>query len=156
MNLTNKDLETAITLATRYHSGQVDKAGKSYILHPLRVMLMGKTIEEQIVGVCHDLFEDTSITYRALEHQFNKTVADAVAAMSRDYGEQAYEETYMDFIERVAKNELARKVKLYDLADNMDYDRLSELPEVDRKKLLSRYSKAKAYLQRVEFEEYFK
>ena len=31
-------LQDAIALATKYHEGQVDKGGKPYISHPLRVM----------------------------------------------------------------------------------------------------------------------
>ncbi|SVE03295.1 uncharacterized protein METZ01_LOCUS456149, partial [marine metagenome] len=32
-------LERAIELAVEHHKGQVDKAGKPYILHPLRLMM---------------------------------------------------------------------------------------------------------------------
>jgi len=32
-------LEKAIEIAAQVHTGQVDKAGQPYILHPLRVML---------------------------------------------------------------------------------------------------------------------
>ena len=32
-------LEKAIKIAVKAHAGQVDKGGKPYILHPLRVML---------------------------------------------------------------------------------------------------------------------
>jgi len=31
-------LERAILIATNAHQGQIDKAGKPYILHPLRLM----------------------------------------------------------------------------------------------------------------------
>ena len=55
-------LEVAIQIASQYHFGQVDKQGKTYILHPLRVMLKGSTTSEQIVGVLHDIVEDTIIT----------------------------------------------------------------------------------------------
>lgn len=47
-------LKRAIEIATEAHKGQFDKAGKDYIGHPLRVMEMGKTEEEQIVCVLHD------------------------------------------------------------------------------------------------------
>ena len=46
-------LQKAIAIATDAHKGQFDKSGKDYIGHPLRVMEMGSTEEEKIVGVLH-------------------------------------------------------------------------------------------------------
>ena len=51
-------LEKAIKIAVEAHTGQVDKGGNPYILHPLRVMLSIETEEERIVGVLHDVVED--------------------------------------------------------------------------------------------------
>ncbi len=53
-------LERAIEIATEAHRGQHDKAGHDYLEHPLRVMAAGKTTEEQIVGVLHDVVEDSN------------------------------------------------------------------------------------------------
>ena len=53
-------LERAIEIASVAHKGQFDKAGNDYIGHPLRVMEMGKTENEKIVGVLHDVIEDTA------------------------------------------------------------------------------------------------
>ncbi|HUP50107.1 MAG TPA: GTP pyrophosphokinase, partial [Thermoanaerobaculia bacterium] len=55
-------LERAIMIAVQAHAGQVDKAGEPYILHPLRVMLKLTSDEERIVGVLHDVVEDTDWT----------------------------------------------------------------------------------------------
>ena len=52
------NLEKAIKIAVEAHTGQVDKGGNPYILHPLRVMLSRNTEEERIVGVLHDVVED--------------------------------------------------------------------------------------------------
>ena len=52
------NLEKAIKIAVEAHTGQVDKGGNPYILHPLRVMLSLETEEERIVGVLHDVVED--------------------------------------------------------------------------------------------------
>ena len=43
-------LKRAIEIATLAHQGQVDKGGNDYIGHPLRVMEMGKTENERIIG----------------------------------------------------------------------------------------------------------
>ena len=52
------NLEKAIKIALEAHTGQVDKGGNPYILHPLRVMLSLNSEEERIVGVLHDVVED--------------------------------------------------------------------------------------------------
>ena len=52
------NLEKAIKIAVEAHTGQLDKGGNPYILHPLRVMLSLETEEERIVGVLHDVVED--------------------------------------------------------------------------------------------------
>ncbi|MHC4192318.1 MAG: GTP pyrophosphokinase, partial [Planctomycetota bacterium] len=56
------NLENAIRLAVRAHQDQVDKAGEPYILHPLRVMLSLNSDSERIVGVLHDVIEDSTYT----------------------------------------------------------------------------------------------
>ena len=45
------NLEKAIKIAVEAHTGQVDKGGNPYILHPLRVMLSLNSEEERIVGI---------------------------------------------------------------------------------------------------------
>lgn len=50
---TMSTLQRAIEIATEVHQGQLDKAGRDYIGHPLRVMEIGKTEEEKIVEVLH-------------------------------------------------------------------------------------------------------
>ena len=72
-------LKRAIEIATEAHQGQLDKAGRDYIEHPLRVMEMGKTEEEKIVGVLHDVIEDTAWTFEALANEgFSKEIIDAL------------------------------------------------------------------------------
>ena len=52
-------LERAIEIAREAHRGQVDRAGAEYIGHAMRVMEAGRTMEEKIVGVLHDVVEDS-------------------------------------------------------------------------------------------------
>ena len=62
-------LERAIEIAKQAHTGQVYKGGNDYISHPLRVMEMGRTEEEKIVGVLHDVIEDSDWTFEMLEEE---------------------------------------------------------------------------------------
>lgn len=131
-------LERAVQIATEAHKGQLDKAGKDYIGHPLRVMEMGRTEEEKIVGVLHDVVEDGDWTFEALEAEgFSKEVIAALKCVTKT----SENENYDDFIERVKKNPLAVAVKINDLTDNMDIRRLPYLSDKDVKRL-KKYLKA--------------
>lgn len=131
-------LERAIEIAAEAHKGQVDKAGNEYIGHPLRVMEMGKTLEEKIVGVLHDVVEDTDWTFERLEAE---GFAPEVMAALRCVTKTSENENYDDFIGRVKKNPLATAVKINDLTDNMDIRRLPYLSDKDVKRL-KKYLKA--------------
>lgn len=131
-------LERAIEIAAEAHKGQVDKAGNEYIGHPLRVMEMGKTLEEKIVGVLHDVVEDTDWTFERLEAE---GFAPEVIAALRCVTKTSENENYDDFIGRVKKNPLAAAVKINDLTDNMDIRRLPYLSDKDVKRL-KKYLKA--------------
>ena len=121
-------LDRAKAIATSAHEGQVDKAGKPYIEHPMRVMNMGKTVEEKIAGVLHDVVEDSDWTFEMLEKEgIPKDVMDALRCVTK----LSEDEDYDHFIERVKTNPLAVKVKLNDLKDNMDITRLGEVAEKD-------------------------
>lgn len=131
-------LNRAIEIATEAHKGQFDKAGNEYIGHPLRVMEMGKTEDEKIVGVLHDVIEDTSWTFEAIEAEgFSKEIVDALRCVTK----LSENENYDDFIDRVNKNPLAVAVKINDLTDNMDIRRLPYLSDKDVKRL-KKYLKA--------------
>ena len=54
-------LEHAIAIAEKHHAGQVDKAGRPYMEHPLRVMKAMSSDAERIVAILHDVIEDTDL-----------------------------------------------------------------------------------------------
>ena len=134
-------LEQAIELAVKHHKGQYDKGGKPYILHPLRLMMSVDTDDEKIVAVMHDLVEDTHITIAYLRSAgFSEKVLSALDCVTnRD------NEDYESFIERIAQNPLATKVKLADLEDNMDLSRIPEPSKKDYKRI-EKYKRAKTRL----------
>ncbi len=126
------DLNRAIEIATQAHAGQIDKVGRPYIEHPLRVMTLGKSEEERIVGVLHDVVEDTPWTFEQLSHEgFSEEIIEALWYVTK----LSEEEPYDDFIARIKKNPLATRVKLNDLTDNMDIRRLPYLSDKDVKRL---------------------
>jgi GTP pyrophosphokinase len=124
-------LERAIELAASAHAGQTDKAGATYIRHPLRVMEQMDTENERIAAVLHDVVEDTRCDLSTIENEFGSEIREAVAALTKQDDEE-----YQEFVERAATNEIARKVKRADIEDNMDLTRLSELDQatVDKQK----------------------
>lgn len=135
-------LEKAMILAATAHMGQLDKGGNPYILHPVRVMLRCNTLEEKIVAMLHDTLEDSDLNADDLVKEgFSKEIVDAVVTLTRKT-----EENYMEHIQKVSKNPLATAVKLSDLADNMDLNRLPGLTPKDFQRL-ERYLRAKLILE---------
>ena len=133
-----KLLAKAIEIALKAHEGQVDKTGMPYIGHVMRVMQTGRTIDEKIVGVLHDLVEDTSWTFEALQAEgFPAHIIDALRCVTKISDDEPYEE----FILRVKSNPLAVAVKINDLTDNMDIRRLAEINDKDVQRL-RKYLKA--------------
>ena len=59
-------LAKAVTIALEAHKEATDKAGMPYAGHIMRVMQAGRTYDEKIVGVLHDLVEDTHWTFDML------------------------------------------------------------------------------------------
>jgi (p)ppGpp synthase/HD superfamily hydrolase len=134
-------LEKAILIAAQAHQGQMDKAGAPYILHPLKVMLKLNSETEMIIGVLHDVVEDSPWTLENLRQEgFPEEILEAL-----DYLTRREREDYQDFIMRVAGNPLARKVKLADLEDNLNILRFETITEKDKARL-SRYHQAWAIL----------
>ena len=135
-------LEETIILAAKAHEKQQDKAGAPYILHPIRVMLTQKDEEAMKVALLHDILEDTTVQLNELrELGFSDTILSAVQALTREN-----EESYDAFILRVMKNPLAKKVKIADLKDNMNLDRIFEPSERDFIRL-EKYKKALEILE---------
>jgi (p)ppGpp synthase/HD superfamily hydrolase len=130
-------LEKAIGIAVEAHRGQKDRYGAPYILHALRVMARLDTPIEKIVGILHDVVEDTEWTFEDLTREgFPETVVEALRCVTKREGE-----AYEGFVKRSARNPLAKRVKSADLEDNMDLRRMPEVAEKDLPRL-QKYVKA--------------
>lgn len=137
-------LHHAIKIAERAHRGQTDKYGAPYLGHVMRVMEYGKTLDEKIVGVLHDVVEDCpdyDMEYLQSEG-FPEHILFAIDCLTKKSSEEDYEA----FVRRTEQSPLSVSVKLNDLRDNMDIRRITrELTEKDLKRL-NKYLKAYRYL----------
>lgn len=140
---------TAYNLVNKIFKDKVDKGGHPYIGHLTRVwQSIEKEKEEKcsdpdstislfyekacVVALLHDIVEDTDITLNYLRaKEFDGEILVAVDAITR----RKEEHKYFDFIQRVAKNDIARIVKIHDLEDNMDIRRLKTFGEYEQKRL---------------------
>lgn len=134
-------LEKAIEIAAAAHSGQLDKGGSPYILHPLKVMFRVSSEEERITAVLHDVIEDTEVSLTDLEDEgFSPSILEALDALTKRNNESR-----MDAAKRAAKNPLALSVKLADNAENRDISRLKNPDDKDFQRL-EEYRKVRNYL----------
>lgn len=125
------NLARAIALAAAAHEHQRDRAGKTYILHPLRLMFRMTSEEEMTAAVLHDVVEDTEWTIEMLrEEGFSEAVLFAVDCLTKRDGEP-----YMALIERAKQSPIAVRVKIADLEDNMNATRLDRLTAYDADRL---------------------
>jgi (p)ppGpp synthase/HD superfamily hydrolase len=137
-------LAKAIAIASSAFEHKVDKGGKPYILHCLRVMYNVEYLgdEAMIVAVLHDLIEDTDWTAEMLiEEGFARPTVEMIKMMTHIDGEP-----YDDYIARVALNKITRRVKMGDLKDNSNIHRMKGLREKDFKRL-EKYFRSYAYLK---------
>ena len=132
--------ELALQIAQKAHAGQVDKAGKDYILHPMTVASYMDTDVEKTIAYLHDVLEDTDVTVDALRKIFPNEIVDTLITLTH-----RKDESYFEYIQRVSKSKLAKKVKVADLLHNLDITRIKEPTKQDYERL-EKYKKAILYL----------
>ncbi len=133
--------ELALQIAKKAHAGQVDKAGKDYILYPMTVASCMDTDTEKAIAYLHDVLEDTDASVDELRNMFSTEIVDAVITLTRNK-----DDSYFEYIQKVSKSKLAKKVKAADLLHNLDITRIKEPTERDFKRL-EKYKKAILYLE---------
>lgn len=139
------NLESAIALAAMAHSGQKDKNGDPYILHPLRVMLaVPDVLMVQMAAVLHDVCEDNPFfpVERLWIDGYPHEVVNALHCLTKKK-----DEPYPEFIERCKSNSIARTVKIADLRDNMDWSRMGPQPSEEDFERMTKYENALAVLE---------
>ena len=150
----SKDMErlmTALELCRKLHAGQVDKCGQPYWIHPFTAAMSYffgyrdvKSISFAIVGLLHDIPEDTGMAVEALAQLIELTDEEiaALKLLTRQDG-VSYDEYIDSIIE--SGNEIAINVKIDDLLHNMNSERFTEADIIitDRdKSRIDKYKKA--------------
>jgi (p)ppGpp synthase/HD superfamily hydrolase len=128
------DLGETIELSQRAHAGQIDKCGRPYYLHPLRVAmrLARCTPAERHAALLHDVVEDTAVTLQDLAGMgYSDEILELVDLLTRRMAER---ESHSRYIERLVSsgNVQALRVKLADVYDNMSLARTRDLPAHQR------------------------
>ena len=137
-------IEKALEIALSAHGGQVDKAGKPYILHPLRLMLQLEDEIDMISALLHDVLEDSHYTPDKLaELGIPEKAIEVISYLTRKKNE-----TYEEFIKRAGSNRRARQIKKLDIKDNMNISRISNITQKDMDRLV-KYHAALKYLNSV-------
>jgi len=112
------NLEKVKEYVKEKHAGQTRKQGTPYFLHPFAVQEIlkekGYSEECQAAGLCHDLLEDTNATEEEILALTSKDVLEAVKLVTKEKGYKMGE-----YIARIAKNPMAKAVKLADRIHNL-------------------------------------
>lgn len=136
----------AYKIAAQLHARDVDKAGRPIIEHLSRVFLFvleagGERIH-QIGALFHEAIEDGRATIETLlAAGLPSESVDLVLVLSRRAGED-----YVAYIRRVMDHPDAVLIKVGDVDDNVDPQRLALLPVQQAESLRKRYERALAML----------
>jgi (p)ppGpp synthase/HD superfamily hydrolase len=111
--------DLAWAIARVAHQGQSYKrigCDWEYMTHIKRVVHnLGQVTEMvKVVGILHDVVEDSDITIKEIHRIFGSGVSDAVYSISRQEDEQ-----YGEYIVRCSQNRTAKLVKGVDMADHI-------------------------------------
>lgn len=137
-----ENTKRAMKLCYKAHAGQTDKSALPYVHHPFHLAEQMDDEDSTIVALLHDVAEDTEFSIPILEKMgFSDTVIEALALMTHEEGVP-----YMDYVRKIKENPLATKVKLADLAHNMDLTRLDHEPTEEDLQRREKYLEAERIL----------
>ena len=133
----SKKAERLIEVVFKDH---VDKNNHPYIEHLYNVANNFNDEERYTVGLLHDILEDTCVSFNDLAILgFRESCLNSVKLLTRDK-DMSYKE-YIDLIVST-NNTVALDIKLADLKNNMDKDKLNQLDRETQDKLIEKYSYA--------------
>jgi predicted RecB family nuclease len=155
-------------IAEEAHKDQKGKNGEPYIAHVSRVVRNVSYIlapnspasieldvegyvtllrDTMVVAWLHDVIEDQAERYDNYEFwsELNVAQREALKLMTKSKGQ-----SYVDYIDALKYNDVARRVKLADLDDNTDPERQHLLDEATVERLNKKYLPAKVKLNEIE------
>ena len=122
--LTNR----AMQIAYEAHHGQLDKCGMPYIFHPFHLAEQMEDEYAVCAALLHDVLEDTDYPREALAAEFPAEIMEALDLLTHQEGVH-----YLEYVEKIKPNPLAKTVKLADLIHNTDKTRIPlDGPEVQK------------------------
>lgn len=124
-------IDSAFAFACEAHANQVDKEGKPYIEHVLRVAAPFTNLEDPdyaIVAYLHDVCEDRPDLTSQVYAQLNADCIEAMKVLTKFPGESP-----MANAQRIIESEsmIALLVKMSDLVDNTDISRIPNPTDKD-------------------------
>lgn len=116
-------LQKALDFAKKALEGQKSENGEPYINHSIRIMEKMDTETEKIVAILHDVLEDSPCSiYDLKELGMPREVIDCVEQLTRKN-----DMTYFEYIDDIATNDICTKIKLAEIDDNQDINRVRKL-----------------------------
>lgn len=134
------DYERAYQLVSILFQNICDKEGDPYLNHLIRVSTKLSNPNTRVAGLLHDTIEDIpDLDYDDLRKlKFNEEIIELVRLVTKDKTKkQNYHERITKIIE--SNNLEAIKLKLSDIQDNCNLERLSKLDEQTKNRLYNKY-----------------
>ena len=135
-------VKKAVNIMFEAHKDDIDKGGYPYVFHPFYLATKLDGENEVCTALLHDVIEDHGDKYSfeyLKKEGFNKEIIDALRLLTYER-----EIPYMDYIANIAKNNVAKVVKIEDLKHNLDIRRTSG----ERAKKYDIYVKALEFLEK--------
>ena len=132
----------AMLIAYHAHRDHVDKGGMPYIFTLFHLAEQMDTEYSVITALLHDVIEDSDISLEDLKAEgFPEPILEALSLLTHEK-----QVPYLEYVQRLKGNELARKIKLADLTHNSDVSRLSVQDDSSRQRF-EKYQRAIALLE---------
>ena len=134
-------VKKACNILFEAHKDDRDKGGYPYVFHPFYLATQMEDENSACVALLHDVVEDHGDRFDFAylsQAGFPAAVLDALKLLTHDDAVP-----YMEYVQKIAENPIAKKVKLADLRHNMDTRRVGG----QKPKKYELYLQAIAYLE---------
>lgn len=124
-------VKNAMFICWLAHKSQVDINGTPYIFHPIHLAEQMQDEDTTVAALLHDVLEDSEFTPDDIRmFSIKEEILDALTLLTHQRGIP-----YMDYIQALKDNRIARTVKMADLAHNCDLSRLDAVTNHDLKRV---------------------